>query len=45
MAGAFLISLQREPVVCHAVSNCVEGEQEKAGEKAGDEGSTQAWDG
>lgn len=40
MAGAFLIPLQREPVVCHAGSNCVEGEQEEAG----DEGSSQAWD-
>lgn len=49
VAGAFLISLQREPVVCHAVSYCVEGEQEKAGEEAGeeagDEGSARAWDG
>lgn len=41
MAGAFLISLQREPVVCHAVSNCAVGEQEEAA----DEGSSQAWDG
>lgn len=41
VAGAFLISLQREPVVCHAVSNCLEGEQEEAG----DEGSSQAWEG
>lgn len=40
MAGAasfffFLISRQREPVICHAVSNCVEGAQKEARRRGG----------
>lgn len=34
-AAAFLISRQREPVICHAVSNCVEGAQKEARRRGG----------
>lgn len=37
----FLISRQKEPVICHAVSNCVEGHKRR--QEMG--GGLQAWDG